>query len=226
MTTRIGITGRPRRPGSEAGLDLVELRETFEQVVRPKTLAEWRNDLPDGLRLVVRAAREVTHPRDPATGHFRATEPVEQAWGATVAAARSADALAVVFRTPASFTPISANLEALRRFGARAAADLDGTRLIWEPVGIWEDDEAAAVAAEAGMVLAVDPLVTPPPQGEVAFCRMSGPNGVRGRYDDLDLEAVLDLLEGRELALVLFDHSGAMGDARRMVEARDGREED
>jgi len=218
MAMLIGTTGIPRRP--EPSLDLVELVETFHQPVRQRTAKGWRKRLAETTRVALRAAKDVTHPRDATTGHFRAGEPVEAAWKGTVEAARFAEALAIVFRTPASFTPTPGNLEAFRRFAERAAADLPDALLVWEPVGIWEDDEAAALAAEAGFVIAVDPLRTPPPPGAAAFCRMAGPTGVRGRYDELDFEEVLDLVAEHDRSLVVFDYPGALGDARRLAAAR------
>ena len=221
MSVLIGVVGLGRRRealGAD-GAAVVELAETFHQRLRPATLARWRADLPDTLRLVLRAASDVTHPRQRSatTGHFRETDEVEAAWVATVDAARAAQAKAVVFRTPASFSPTKAHREALQRFSARAAADLPGVSLVWEPVGLWEDEEASELAAEAGLVLAVDPQRTPPPPGEVAYCRLAGPLGVRGRYDDLDLLEVLRDVADRPCAYLVFDHPAALRDARRLA---------
>jgi len=212
----VGFGGR--RDRLPKGVTVVELVETFHQRLRPATLQAWRADLPDSLQLVLRVASEVTHPQPGSAevGHFRQSEAVDAAWEATLTAARAAEARALVFRSPASFSPTQGHRDALVRFSARATADLPDTTLVWEPVGLWEDEEAAELAAEAGLVLAVDPVRVPPPPGDVAFCRLAGPLGVRGRYDDLDLVEVLEEVVGRSLALLVFEHPAATRDATRL----------
>ena len=222
MTTLlVGTTGFPGRRERFPAADLhaVDLPETADQRLKPRTLARWRAQTPETVRFVARARTDVTHPSPgkPGSGHFRDSDVVRGAWAETVEAARALEAAALLLRTPPSFTPTTGHRATLGAFVSGAAEDLPGVSLIWEPRGVWEDEEVAEWASEAGLIPSVDPQRTIPPPGEEAFFRLGGSGGVRSRYDDLELLDVLARAAEHQRCWVLFDHLDMLRDALRLA---------
>ena len=101
--------------------DTVEVQESFFDPPAPRTLARWRREAPEGFSFVLKAWQLVTHPADSPGygkiqrpwskekavlyGHFQAGDPVLEAWETLRESAGVLKAEAILFRTPASFTP-------------------------------------------------------------------------------------------------------------------------
>ncbi len=210
-------------------VDMVELQETFHSFPKPAALRRTRREAPEGACIVVTAHQIVTHPADDPSfrvsaehkpsgpcGLLRETEAVESAWQSTLEAVEACDATGVLLRTPRAFTPSDGNRRALERFAERAQRELGPQRfLAWEPTGLWEADEAQALAEELGLRCAIDPLRDEPLEGASAYFRLRGLIGLRSRYSDDDLIDVLELASEFEETLLVFDHTERLRDARR-----------
>lgn len=227
---RIGCCGfAASRREYYARLELVEVQQTFYQPPRVATAERWRAEAPAGFEFTVKAWQLITHePSSPTYrrlskpvppdrrdryGFFRDTEEVWSAWEATRAIAAALAAKVILFQTPASFTPSREHKERLRAFMRKIPRD--GRLIAFEPRGVWEPEEAAALCADLDLVPAVDPLRTEPPAGRVAYFRLHGPVTGRYRYDDGDLHSIAAKCEGRDEAYCLFNHPEMWRDALR-----------
>lgn len=180
--------------------NLVEVQESFFDPPTERTLARWRREAPEGFAFSIRAWQLITHPstypgyqrirrpweqaaRD-RYGSFQHTEQTQWAWEVVERAARILDAKAIVFHTPASFTPTRQNRENLVRFFD--SIERGPYRLIWEPDGIWDEQETEALCRECGLVAAVDPLLSRPFSGDAFYFRMREKTRGRGAYTEDD----------------------------------------
>jgi len=219
MNLAVGISGLAQ-PLPE-GLGFVELKLGLHG--RSKGLQGQRAKLPPGVSVVLRAGDDVTFPRKgaPGTGHFRSSEEVRSSWQRTLAAVTALEAVGVVFRTPASFTPTDQHRDALVLHVQRLHQACPTAAFIWEPRGLWEQEDLQALALQTGLVAAVDPLAVSVPRGPLAFCRLGATQVERGGYGEADLLDVLDSLAGTERSWVLFEGSSASRNARTMIELQD-----
>ena len=180
--------------------DLVEVQESFFDPPTERTLARWRREAPEGFAFSVRAWQLITHPpsypgygrirrsweegaRD-RFGSFQPTEQTRWAWEIVERAVRILEAKAVVFHTPASFTPTRQNRENLVRFFD--SIERGPYRLIWEPDGIWDEQETEAICRECGLIAAVDPLLSRPSSEEAFYFRIREKTRGRGAYTEDD----------------------------------------
>lgn len=190
--------------------DAVEVQETFFDPPAERTLARWRRQAPDGFAFCLRAWQLITHPpSSPSYGRIRRSlEAVDTnrcggflpsretawAWEVVRRAAEILEARAIVFQTPAAFTPTHANRENLLRFFS--AVQERPFQLVWEPQGVWTEEEVAGLCAACGLVPAVDPLVAGPLGGGPFYFRIRDKSSGRGAFDAFDFERLCDLASG------------------------------
>jgi uncharacterized protein YecE (DUF72 family) len=190
----------------------VEVQETFFDPPARRTLSRWRRQAPDRFFFVLRAWQLITHPaEDPGYrkiqrpweqekaglyGSFQATEPVRQAWETMREAAEVLDARAVLFRTPASFTPTARNRRNMADFFS--SMERGPWKLVWDPEGVWEEDEVAAICGDLGLIPVQDPLLTTMPAGRDFYFRMKTKTRGRGQYGPDDFYRVLEKAEEGE----------------------------
>ncbi len=180
--------------------NLVEVQQSFFDPPTERTLARWRRQAPAGFAFSIRAWQLITHPatypgyrriRRPweqaARDRFGSFQPTEQTWWAwqiLERAARILDVKAIVFQTPASFTPTPQNRENLVRFFD--SIERSACHLVWEPDGIWDAQETEDLCRRCGLVAAVDPLLGKPFPGEPFYFRMREKTRGRGAYTEDD----------------------------------------
>lgn len=132
---------------------------------KPKVLAQMRKQVPEGFAFALRAPRHsVMSPR----GALRLTPEVEAGLTWLLAAADACAARAVVFQTPADFTPGARSRDLLREFVARLPRP-EGRHYVWLPGGLWEPHVTEVLAADLGIVAGFDPLESRRPAGPVAY---------------------------------------------------------
>ena len=68
-------------------------------------------------------------------------------------------ATAILFQSPASFKPTAENIESLHTFFSHIERQ-KGIRLMWEPHGIWPEQQLIRLCTELALVQVVDPFVT------------------------------------------------------------------
>ncbi len=86
-----------------------------------------------------------------------------------------------------------------------------GAVLVWEPSGLWEREEAVAVASDFNAVVAGDPLQNEPEEN-IVYARMRG-LGTDQRYTMGRLEALAERISGADEAFVVFDSGSAWREA-------------
>ena len=154
-------------------------------------------------------------------GHFQKTDENMRVWTRIKEQAVHVGASRILLETTAGFTPSSANRRAMTEFVKDWAKLPSDMRLVWHPAGFWEREEAAAFAADLGMVLAIDPLVDEKealPEDDEAYFQMLGRHGLLDNYSDDDLERILDAASCYEEATIVFRTYDSLGDARRLID--------
>ncbi len=215
--------------------NLVEVQETFFDPPTERTIKRWRKAAPEGFVFSLRAWQLITHPATypgyqriqrpwdvSARDRFGSFQPGEQtlwAWEVVRKAAELLGARAIVFRTPASFTPTRTNRENLVRFFA--SIERGPYHLVWEPDGIWEAQETEGLCRECGLVAAVDPLLSRPPSGDALYFRMREKTRGRSGYSEDDFfdirSAALDAEERAGEGFFVWQTPDAVRDATRFM---------
>lgn len=226
---RVGCAGFPiAQDRYWRSLSFLEAK-TGEVMPRPETLAGWRAGAPADAEFAVQAYRLVTHRRDdrgfPAAGKkltparqrecgaFRESLEVHEAWLATKAAAEALGARIVVFETPASFEPSPDRLRDLYRFFKSVGRGR--LSLVWQPRGLWGERLVEKVCGELGLIRAVDPLTTRPPErGPFRYLRPQGPRAGALSVDKL---ATIREAAAGPPSYVVLSHRGAFPDAERLT---------
>jgi uncharacterized protein YecE (DUF72 family) len=233
---RVGCAGFPMKLSRYfETFGLVEVQQSFLDPPKERTLARWRRQAGEEFVFTIRAWQLITHPptypgyrriRRPweeadqgRFGSLQLTEQTRWAWEITRRAAEILDAKAILFHTPASFTPTQRNRENLVRFFH--SIERGPCHLVWDPEGMWEDEEIEALCRECDLIPAIDPLLGRPCSGETFYFRMQEKTRGRGAHTEDDFFQI------RGRALAGFDPGGegffiwqtpdAAGDARRFV---------
>ena len=198
---KIGCAGFPiKRSEYFETFSVVEVQETFYDPPSERTLARWRRSAPEGFAFTVRAWQLITHPpsypgyqriRRPYEraardrfGLFQYTAEIRWAWQILRESAAILDARAIVFQTPPSFTPTRENKENLLRFFD--AVERGPLHLVWEPDGLWEEEETEALCSRCGLVAGIDPLIRESRSGEVFYFRIREKTRSRGAFTEDD----------------------------------------
>ena len=223
--------GGPLPPYFDA-LNAVEYPQTFFVPPRDKVLRKLRESAPNGFRFFVKAWQLVTHPHDspgyrrlvdpldgpPAHyGLFQPTDEVADAWRATVRAADLLDAAGVLFETPATFTPSARNRNNLSAFFEKV--ERNGRWMVWDPRGLWQTDEVAAICDDLDLVPCLDPTDGEVPRpAQRAYFKVRG----LGQMQRFDLTRALDLADILRFfpeVVCIFGTSNMFFDARRLTDA-------
>lgn len=208
---------------------VIEVQQTFYQPPKAATATRWRSEAPPDFQFVVKAWQLITHePSSPTYrrlskpipaplharyGSFRATEEVRAAWEVTRSICEELAAPVVLFQTPASFTPTQAHRAQLENFFRELPRA--GRRLIWEPRGLWEPREVAALCGALELVHGVDPLQQATTSTGLAYYRLHGLGAPAGSHSDAQLEKALAACAGFDEVFVLFNNVHMARDAER-----------
>lgn len=231
---RIGMCGfRGGQSRAFREHELIEIQQTFYQPPKPETAARWRERAGPGLTFTLKAWQLMTHTAGSPT-YRRLTEPLtdderrsagglrwnavtRRAWARTREIAAALDAEAVVFQTPASFTPEEDNVARLRELFS--AIERDGRTIVFEPRGeAWSDELVARLCAELGLVHGVDPFLRPPADDGSRYFRLHGrpAYNYRYRYTDAELDELAARLDRDRPVRVLFNNDAMAQDAERL----------
>ncbi len=250
---RVGCLGLPsglRWDRYWEKVDFIERSETYFDLPKAAKLRKWAEATPPHAGLSLVASQLITErpgnrgyqhqPRtlDAATlaeaGGLRDTRVVRAEVDRLVAATQILTPDVVVFRTSAQFSPSGTNQDRLRAFfGDLAPAERFGTtRRAWHPQGIWEPDEAAALAGELGLLYVCNPLTKDPighPAGffenlpsDDAYFHLTGLGSHRRRFETWDLESLLELADEYQRVWLVFANVDQFRDAgamRKLVRA-------
>ncbi len=160
-------------------LRFVERADTLFNLPTAATCGRWKHGLPSDVTTSIVAWQPITH--SPSTGYSRLNRPLtpEQTHEAglfqdsqfvldavtqTLACANRLSAEAVVFRSPAEFSPSAHHRQRLEHFFTEIATaeQFDRITRVWEPQGLWELRSCVAIAQTLGIALSCDPIATDP----------------------------------------------------------------
>jgi uncharacterized protein YecE (DUF72 family) len=236
MTVRVGLCGfTMAMEDYRLHFPVVEIQHTFYDPPRDDVMRRWLAVTPATLEYTIKVWQLVTHSitsptyrrmkrqidRASEPGFFRASPAVEEGWQRSVHCAEILSATAMLFQTPASFTPTPENVERMRRFFERIVRP--PARLLWEPRGsgwVRERDLALALCHDLRLVHVVDPFVTEPERDSPVYWRLHGISTPRHSYSDAELRqlhAMLTRMEHDAPAYVMFNNLPRVANAKRFL---------
>lgn len=228
---KIGCADLPpgmSRPKYFEKLSLLEISAFFDKNPGKKAIRTWREKSPDQVVYTLVAPSALTHAKGGKS--FPLGSQSEEQVVALAESCKVLRAEAVVFRTPANFTPSSNNRARMKQFFSEIATKerFGDTALVWDPDGLWETKGIGDIADDLGLLVALDPLGQDPldeysqfvaeqmAKGQ-AYLRISGLGHSRRRYESYELEMVAEMLQQLEKSWVVFAHTGKYPDALAMA---------
>ncbi|UJR81779.1 hypothetical protein [Sandaracinus amylolyticus] len=182
---------------------------------KASVFAKWRAGAPEQARFTLRPPPETWRGT---AGPFRdAPNKSEGAqWMARAHDALAADAIVLV--TGTDLTPGPRDRERLATWAGHLAGG-GKRRIVWQPGGLWDIDEAATFANSLGVVCAFDPLESPAPTGEIAYARVRA-IGARSRLGEGLLSAIVESIAASDAATIYLAIESELGfkKARRVSE--------
>jgi uncharacterized protein YecE (DUF72 family) len=191
----------------------VEVQETHVTLPGTGTIRRWRREAPKGFKFALLAPREIGQEG------FREGKVTETALKSLVEVGKELAATTAIFVAPPEFAASRGNKTALKDFLETVRKRFE--RVIWEPPAAWDAEDADALAAEAGVIAARDPLAHGASQAPVAYYRMPGPAGHKSRYEDPAIEklAEIALVAPNKDATYVFTNVDMFADAKRFKKA-------
>jgi len=167
------------------------------------TLRRWRKQVPPHFDFSVVVG--------PAASELKPGAELDHDLETALHAADALQARCMSVVTPPSVTPAAVWRERLAKLAARLARD--ATLLAWEPRGVWETDDARRLAQKLGLVLVVDPLRDPVPDGPVCYARLRALGETRS-YGVSALERVVAAVGVRRDAYVVIETQSALAECK------------
>lgn len=182
----------------------------------PKVVARWREELGDAFMFAVVAPQALWGDKEfPLRDAKALRSEIDRIQNVTGALKPRA----LVLRTPTSIRPGSAGfkrfLENLEQFKKLAPV------IVWEPLGVWEHDEAIAAVRGTGLVVASDPLRDPVAGETIVYARMKG-LGADRRYHEGRLEDLAVALGDSTEAFIVFDTPSGYNEATKLIAILEG----
>jgi uncharacterized protein YecE (DUF72 family) len=169
------------------------------------SLRRWRKQVPPHFEFCVIAGRDVACLK-PGEALDRGIEELKKVVSAL-------EARVLLLATPKEVTPAVLWRDRMQRVLERLP--LDATQAVWEPRGVWQQEEAAAAALKWGAVLAVDAARDPVPDGPVAYVRLRALGETRS-FGPAALARVVRAIGGRRDAYVILETDKALSECRTL----------
>jgi uncharacterized protein YecE (DUF72 family) len=167
------------------------------------TLRRWRKQVPPHFDFCVVVG--------PAAAELKPSADLDHDLEAAMHAADALQARCMLVVTPPSVTPAPVWRERLAKVAERLARD--ATFVAWEPRGVWETDDAHRLAQKIGVLLVVDPLRDPLPEGAVCYARLRALGETRSFGTTL-LERVVAAVGARRDAYVVIETQSALAECK------------
>ncbi len=211
---------RPPGPKYTAELRFAELAPQ-SPLPKPGTLAKWRQKLPDGFELALRAPD--TCWQSPA-GPLRPSSELDAALTWLSDAADALQASMVVVTTGREVTTGARDRERLREYFGRLPR-VEGQIITWKPAGLWEPDTVQAMARELSVVGGFDAIDDPAPDGDVLYSSLIA-EGLRRSFSHALLLDVYDKLRTSRAsrAFVTLESGQSFREARLLQGLAEGQE--
>lgn len=190
---------------------------------RAGTLRKWREDLPEGFVIALRAPRQAL---ESAAGPLRASPERDWALRWMLDAADALTASWVLLPTPPALTPGARSRELLQEL-AQSLPRSEGRNWAWAYSGAWEAEQAERVAAELGLVCAFDPLESERPPGDLVYARLRA-LGHRRSFSEASLQDAIETIGPEQTAsgVISIDAERAFQYATRLQALIDGSGDD
>lgn len=182
---------------------------------RPKVFSGFRSAAPSEAHFTLLAPPDTwKHTSGPFREDPRQSAGAE--WLARTHDALAADAIVLV--TGPTLSPSARDREHFVRW-ATWLKDTNRRRVVWQPGGVWDFEDAADFARKIGVVCAFDPLEEEPPPGEIAYARVRA-IGTRSRLGEGLLTSILDTMTEADADTVYLaiEADDAIKKARRAVQ--------
>jgi uncharacterized protein YecE (DUF72 family) len=191
----------------------VEVQDTHVTSPGTGTIRRWRREAPKGFDFSMLGPREIGQEG------FREGKVIESALTSLLEVGKELESKIAVFVAPADFAANRANKAALKDFLQKVRKRLD--RVVWEPPASWDTHDAEALATEAGVIAARDPLLHGTSTLPVAYYRLAGPAGHKSRYEDPAIEKLGELAKTSKNkdATYVFTNVDMFADAKRLKKA-------
>ncbi len=209
-------------------LSLLEISAFYDKNPGRKAVRTWREKSPEQARYSVIAPSALSNGSGGKS--FPTSDSAQESVATLAESCALLKAEALVFRTPANFTPSSSNRARMKTFFNEIATQerFGDTALVWDPDGLWEPAGISDIVESTGILVALDPLAQDPldENGQfvaeqmargIAYLRISGLGHSRRRYESYELEMIAEMLVHLEKSWVLFAHTGKYPDALAMV---------
>ncbi|MCL2723614.1 MAG: DUF72 domain-containing protein [Polyangiaceae bacterium] len=212
MATRLHIGAKELRGELAAyakRFDLLEVRglDVHDLQMGPTaaTLRRWRRTVPPHFEFAVVAG--------PNLAKLRPGDALDAELEAMRAAATVLESRMLVVSTPPDVTPSKLWRDRLAAVVDRLRSDV--VTVVWEPSGLWEQDDAAAFGNKLGVTVAVDPARSEIPPGPIAYGRLRA-FGVARAFSTTALERVANKIGDRRDAYVIMETAGALKEAKTL----------
>jgi uncharacterized protein YecE (DUF72 family) len=210
---------RPPGPKYVSELGFAELAPE-SPLPKPGTLAKWRQKLPDGFELGLRAPEACLGSRQ---GPLRPGRELDAGieW-----LREAADVLAVsilVIATGAAVTTGARDRQRLRDYFARIPR-ADGRTIVWKPTGLWEPAAVQSMASTLSVVGGFDAVTDPAPRSDVVYASLRA-EGLLRSFSHAQLLEVLEKLRtsGAARAFVTIHSESSFREARLLQALAEGR---
>lgn len=191
----------------------VEIQETHHALPGMGTIRRWRREAPQGFEFAMLAPREIGQEG------FRGGKVVETALATLLDVGKELDSKTAVFVSPPELVQNRANKAAVKEFLQEVRKQY--ARVVWEAPTTWDADDAAAIATDAKVIPARDPLAHGKLDTPVAYYRLPGPAGHKSRYEDPAIEKLAAIAEDAKHkdATYVFTNVDMFADAKRFKKA-------
>ncbi len=211
---------RPPGPKYLEELGFAELSPR-EPLPKPDTLAKWRQKLPEGFTLGLRAPERCWRSEE---GALRPAQSLDAGLRWLQEASEALGAAVIVVSTDASVTTGARDRERLRDYFRRIPRQ-EGRTIVWKPSGLWEPRAVQSMADSLSVVGGVDAIDDPVPQAEVVYASLLA-EGLRRSFSHAQLLEVLDKLRGSSAsrAFVTIESAQSFREAKLLQALSEGRE--
>ena len=210
---------RPPGPKYTSELRFAELAPQ-SPLPKPGTLAKWRQKLPKGFELALRAPDACW--QSPG-GPLRPSRELDTGLAWLSEAADALQASMIVISTSAAVTTGARDRERLREYFGRIPR-AEGRLIAWRPSGLWEPETVQTMASALSLVGGFDAVDDPVPKADVLYTSLLA-EGLRRSFSHALLLDVLDKLQssGAARAFVTIASGQSFREARLLQALSEGR---
>jgi hypothetical protein len=211
---------RPPGPKYTSALRFAELAPQ-SPLPKPGTLAKWRQNLPDGFELALRAPDSCWQS---SAGPLRPSPELDSGLTWLSEAADALQASMVVVATSSALTTGARDRERIREYFG-GLTRVEGRLIVWRPTGLWEPETVQTMARSLSIVGAFDAVDDPAPDADVLYASLLA-EGLRRSFSHALLLDVVDKLKssGASRAFVAIESGQSFREAQLLQTLSEGQE--